>query len=410
MPGFASTFPTQQTAQPRLVSGEISWDLSTDVSKNLVVPQKIARQDRATAGRPILGFQTRIGGPRTVPNWVFYILKTRRIKDYIVATADAGTGTTLTFAAGDLKLVLVGFYVINLNTREIMEVTAKPTSTTATVTRGVGSIGTTDTGATDTYMILGYIGAEGDTKFFGLSKFPEVMFNYCTELQDTFSITAWEMAGGKMPGSETPQAKERMEHLENMYMSYEKLAIMSQRAKRQRGTDGKTMLLPNALDAICTENEKDFAGDVTEEKVLEWAEDFGRHGPKRRALMCSPRFKRLLGIALSGMQRQNTEVLRRAGLDITSYDANGMVLDIFTHPLFYDDPSTAADALNGTCYVTDFEDFKPVTIKSQYTGWFKWNMNVQNPGDRVVQDQLFCNPGFMYTFPEHYARGFVGSA
>lgn len=413
MAGHASLLQSAAIGRPRVTDGTINWDLSTDVSKNLMVPQRIHRLDRAVSGAPILGIQTRLGGPKTVGNVVYYMLRTRRLRDYITTTTTSfnTTATTLAFAASDLDLLLPGFYIINLNTREIMMVVSKDSSTAITVERGVGSVaGTANDTTGDVFMILGYSGAEGDSKFFGLSQFPETIFNYTGELQDTYSLTQFVMDGAMMPGAETPQAKERLEHMDNMRMVYEKRTIFDQKKKRQRSIDGKTVYTPDALDAIATENEKDFGGDMTEAGLQEWGEDLGRHGPPTRLLFASPKWNRKLNIALSGQQRQNTEVIRKGGLNIRSYDAGGTILNITKHPLFYDDPSTADDALNGYCYAIDPADFQPVTMRGQLTGWFRWQLNVHVGGFRGRQDQLYTNYGYQYAMVEHYGRSLnVGS-
>lgn len=408
------SYPQQAIGGPRVIEGDITWDISTDISKNLSVPQKIHRLDRATAGAPILGFSTRLGGPRTVKNWVFYMLRTRRFRDYISGTNTATAATTdkdFTFAAADVDLLLPGFRLVNLNSREMLEVESKTNSTTVQCTRAVGTVSVAAASSGDTYMILGYSGSEGDSKFFGLSKSPEAIFNHVGELQDTFSITQWEYAGAKLPGAETPQAKERVDHLENMRINYEKRALFDQRSKAVRATDGKTVWTPNGLDSWCTENELDMTGDITEAKLLQWAEDLSRYSTSGSiTIMCSPKFLRKANIALSGRMRNNSNVLKKAGLNVSSYDAGGLVMNFFRHPLFYDDPSTAADALNGHAYAVPFDDFKPVTIKSKMTGWFRWNMNVQTPGDRKIQDQLYTNYGFMMVEAERYGRAYnVGS-
>jgi len=412
MAGHASQFVSQAVGEPRTTDGTINWDLSTDVSKNLSVPQRIHRLDRATAGAPILGLSTKLGGPRVVKNVVFYALRNRRLRDYIATTSATftATATTIAFAQGNMDLLQAGYHIINLNTREIMYCKSKST-TTLTVDRGIGTVGgkAQDTSA-DMFMILGYSGAEGDSKFFGLSKFPEVLMYYVGELQDSYSITQFAYDAAMLPGAESPQAKERTDHFENMKMVYEKRAIFDQKSKRQRSTDKKTVYTPGGLDSMATENEYDMEGDVTEAKLQAWGEQLSRFGPPRRTVFCSPKFLRKVNIALSGQQQQNTQVMKRAGLNIRSYDAAGLILDFTRHPLFYDDASTADDALSGYAYACDMADFQPVTMRGRMTGWFRWQLNVQTPGDRLHQDQLYTNYGWQITMVEHYGRAMnVGS-
>jgi hypothetical protein len=410
MVGFSSVQPSYAIGAPRTTDGTITWDLSTDVQKNLTVPQKINRLDPAVVGAPILGFTSRLGGPRTVNNVVFYMLRTRRLRDYITLNGSYTTGTTFTFSAADVALLQVGYHIINLATRELVRVTAIASTTTITVERARGTVASASSDTTtDKFLILGYSGAEADSKFFGLSKFPEVIFNYLGELQDTFSISQWEHDSAKMPGAETPQAKERTDHLQNMRMNLEKRAIFSQRSKMPDENDN-AIYLPNGLDAMCTENEQDFGGDITEAKLQSWGETLGRHGPGERLCMASAKFMRKINLTLSGQQYQDTSTLSKAGLAIRSYNAGGVILRFFIHPLFQDDTSTTTDALNGHCYAMDPSNFRMVTMRGKLTGWFRWFMNVQTPGFRGVQDQLVTNYGFWMTMPEHFSRALnVGS-
>lgn len=406
MAGHASIHVSQAIGEPRTTDGTINWDLGTDVQKNLMVPQRIHRLDRAVAGAPILGLQTRMGGPRTVGNVIYYALRTRRLRDYITTTSTTftATATTLSFAAADTALLLPGFHIINLNTREVMMVSAVG-STSITVERGVGGVaGTAQDTSADVFMILGYSGAEGDTKFFGLSTFPETWMNYIGELQDTYSLTQFAYDQAMMPGAESPQAKERTEHMDNMRMCYEKRSFFDQKSKRQRTLDNKTVYTPDALDAICTSNEKDFGGDLTIPGIMEWGEDLSRYGGDEVLILASPKWCRKLSIALSGLQTIPNETLRRAGLNVRSFDAGGIVMRVIKHPLFYDDPSTQDDALSGYAYAIPPNDFQPVTMRGRMTGWFRWMLNVQQEGDRLHQDQLYCNYGYMYSFSEMYGR------
>jgi len=401
-------FQSFKTPAPRTVEGTITWDLPADVQKDCTVPQRIHTLDAAVAGAPILGFQSRIAGPRAVKNVVFYLLRTRRFRDYVQATTTfTATTADIPIADADKELIQVGAHIINLNTREVMRVTGKASAGIVNVERHVGTIGgTANSTTTDTFMLLGYFGAEGDSKFFGLSKFPDVMFQYCGEIQDCYSITQWAVGGKMMPGAETPQAKERREHLENTRMTLEKQAIMSQRAKGPRASDGKTVYAPQGLDGFCTENEKDFGGGMGQALLEEWGEDLGRYGPEARFAMCSPKFLRMVNLTLLPQQRQDKEVLKRAGLRVITYESGGVTFHFWKHPLFYDDPSAATDALNGHCYVYPPDDLRFGTLNSSLTGWFKWRMNVETPGDRLKQDQLYVNWTLIMTHPELYGRGY----
>jgi hypothetical protein len=405
---IATKFVTQEVGQPRTVAGTITWDLSAPVLKDLTVPAKIHRLDQATANAPILGFSSRVGAPKTVNQVIYFLIRTRRIRDYITLGGSYTTGTSFTISAGDVNILKKGYHLLNVSTREIVRITAAVTSTTITVQRAWGSVASANSiGAVDTMMILGYRSAEGDSKFFDFARFPEVIFNYVGSLQDTYSITNYEDASKKIGGL-TAQAKERLERLENMRMRYEKAALFDQRYKEPDPDSGKMVYTPNGLDAICTENEQDFSGTITEATLYTWAENLGRHGPSTRMVMASPKFMRKVSLAASGDRRLTTAVPGRFGMNIVEFQGGPVKLMFFQHPLFFDDPGTASsdNDLNGHAFAIDFNDFGSVTLRGRKNGFFRWFSNVETPGDRVFQEQLVVDYGFTYALAEHYGRGF----
>ena len=94
-------------------------------------------------------------------------------------------------------------------------------------------------------------------------------------------------------------------------------------------------------------------------------------------------------------------------LPAEKYEGGPTRLMIFNHPLFFDDPGTTANALNGHAFAIDFNDFGMTTQRAtSTTGFFRWRSNVQTPGDLKIEEQLIVDFGFDYALLEHYGRAF----
>lgn len=105
----------------------------------------------------------------------------------------AGTTFTAT-AAADLTYVRVGDLIRNWRTGEVAKVTAKPSSTTLTVTRGVGNSGTgIAVNNTDVWFVIGNANSEGADTPSGISWDADSTENYTQIFRTPVNMTRTAM-------------------------------------------------------------------------------------------------------------------------------------------------------------------------------------------------------------------------
>lgn len=408
MAGFASTFPTQEVSQPRIVGGDYTFELATEERRDLELDPRLHALETVATGSPVLALQNRLGGPTTVKQPIYYMFQLAQLRDFIqVDTGGYAVGaTTIPIKAGDVALIKQGHHILNARTREILRVNGTP-ATSMPVRRATGTVAAAAGTAGDELVLLRYAGSEGDTRTTGVLRQPRMIFNYIGEYQDSYEITQYQDASPMMGGGRS-RSEAREDKLEQARKAMELKSIFDQRIKFVEG--GQMHYVPNGLDAICTENEYDYNGSMSEEKILAASEPIARYGPSTRWVMASPRFMRKINLIFTGERRQNREVIRFAGVNVTSYQAGNLRLNIFPHLLLQDSADTTATGLSGTAYVCNFErggrapGFTPVTMRSSKMGYFRWFLNLETDGNRRVIDQLIVNYGFKYTFAEHFAR------
>lgn len=407
MAGVATSFPSQATGEPRLVQGDYRFDLNTKERVAWDIPPKIHSLEPIAPGAPILALMNKMGEPVSKKTPIFYMFQRANLRNFIQAAGgDTAGSSTITISSSDVKLFKEGMHLINVRTREIMRVNGTP-DTSLPVQRSVGTVAAAALLTNDEIVILGYRGKEQDTRYTGVLRKPTMQFNYIGELQDSYEISQYADAAAMVDGAKS-RKEARLDKLEQMRYTLEKASIFDQRWKGI--VDNKVVYIPNGLDAICTENEYDFGGSMSEEKLLAASETVARYGPSTRWVMCAPRFMRKINQLFAGERTQDTDTVKFAGVNVKGYQAGNLRLNFFPHLMFQDAPTTGALSMSGTAYVCNFErggmapGFGQATMRSDKMGFFKWFLNLETDGNREVIDQLVVNYGFTYTFAEHFAR------
>lgn len=397
-------FPDQGVTIPRTLDGVVTHDLMTTEFVDFEVDPRFHTLDEAMPGAPILGMQSKIGGPSTVKTPVYFMIRKKQFDRFFNASNSYLVGATaLPIAAATAAKLKKGWHVMNTLTREIMRLAETP-DTSTNVDREVGSVAkAASVGTADEFIILGYRGAEGDGFHQGFIRTPELIFNYIGELQDSYEVTQYADATSRRYGGKTIEEL-REDKLEEMRILLEWAIFFDQRAKTQRSDDSKWVWTTGGIDSFLTENETDFAGDLTEAKLIAACRGIKRHGPRERWVCASPVFMEKVNLLYLGDRRLNSNVPTEVGIDIMTMKYGGLTLHFFEHPLFEDATSTADNSLRGHAYVLDLSDIELVTLKGRKMGFFRWFLNVETPGHRKIVDQLICNFGVRMSLAEHHAR------
>lgn len=402
----ASKYPDNSVGLRTISGGTMLYDLALRESHPIELDPKVHMIDEVAKGSPLLAFLSRIGSPRNVKQPIFFMLRKRQFERFFNITANYTTGTTLTVAAATVARLKKGYHILNLLTREQMRISSVPSGTTFSVERQIGTVPSASAvGTDDEFLILGYRGAEKDTRFLDFIRQPDMVYNYVGELQTSYEISQYEEASSHLSGHD-PLAVLRDDRLQETQLLLEWALLFEQRSKTIRSDDSKTVYTTNGADAFVTQtaNETDFNGNISEGAILSALRGLARYGPSTRWGLCSPGFKEKWDLIFTGGRRLNTPVPRNVGIDVTTYEGSGITLNLVVHPLFEDSNHSNVNSLDNYCLILNLEDVEPVTMTGPRMGWFKWFMNIQQPDLRGKSDMLVVNYGLRMTLPETHGR------
>ena len=155
----------------------------------------------------------------------------------------------------------------NFNTGEVIKVTGKPSTTTLTVTRGVGNGGTgASVTANDIFFMIGNANAEGADVPDSISYDAASTENFCQIFRTPYSITRTAMhtnfrTGDQYLEKSRDALKEHMVGMERAMIFGKKDIITGSAGKPERYTDGlMNSITTNVEDAAANAN----AGVLTE--------------------------------------------------------------------------------------------------------------------------------------------------
>lgn len=390
----------------RTTGGVLTYDLAMRDTHVFDLDPEFHALDEAVLGARILGILSKLGSPRVVRSPIYYMLRKKQLPRFVNASGSyAANATTIPIAAADVPKFKKGYHILNTVTREIMRVSGTP-ATSMPVERSIGEVAAAaSTGASDELLILYYRGAADDVKFLDFIRVGDVIYNYVGELQKTFAVDQYELDSAHLPGHD-PVAVLRMDKLEEQRLDLEWALIFEQRSRTIRADDGRSVWTPGGIDNFCTENETDFGGTLTEDALVAALRGIKRFGPADRWAFASPLFMQKLNLAIGKVADRlaGDNVPEIAGLDIQTYRYAGLRVHFVEQPLLDDATSTHANSLKGHCFLLDMDDIELKTMRGKLMGFFKWHMNVQDPGRRRVEDQLITNWSIALRRPEHHAR------
>lgn len=400
-------FPANSVSLRTIGSGTVSYDLAMRDTHTIDLDPEFHALDEAVPGARILGLLTKLGSPKVVKAPIYFMLRKRQLPRFINLTDSYTTGTTVTVGTTAITKLKVGYHVMNSLTREILRIVSIDAGAgTFVVERQVGEAAQANSVSTDDELvILYYRGAAGDVKFLDFVRVGDVIYNYIGKLQKSYGIEDYELDTGHLPGHD-PLAVLRMDKLQEMRLDLEWAILLEQRSKKVRTSDGRIVWTPGGIDAFATENETDFNGSIDEDKIVAAARAIKRHGPNDRWVFAAPLFMQKLNLALGKVANrlEGQVVPSRLGLNIKTYEYGGLNLHFVEQPLLDDAGSAHANSLKGHAYGIDPDDIDLVTMRGQLMGFFKWNLNVEQPGTQIREDQLLTAWGLRMRRPEHYFR------
>lgn len=405
-----SQYPSNEVTI-KTASGPVSYDLGLQETRVVELDPMVHKIDPAMPGAPILGLMNRCGAPKTVRQPVYTILRERQFPRFINAAGAWSVGdSTLTLSATDVGKIKRNYYILNTVTRVCYLVSGTPAANCPVTVAGEVPDTASD-GAADELLILGYRGAEFDTRFVDFVRLPDVWFNYVGEYQTGYEITQYQQSSAHVAGHD-PLARLRQQKLEELRLTVE-LGIMFDTREKAIRTDAdgtkRVVWRTGGADSFITLNEADVSGGLTEAVLMTEFRKLRRHNASakpsnERWALAAPQVMEKIDGLYVGDRRLSQAVPNKAGMSISRIEYGGLAINFVEQPLYDDASSTHANSLKGTCWIFNLDDLGLTTLSGESVGFFKWFMNVQTPGTRGRADQLVANVGVKMALPETHGR------
>jgi len=268
--------------------------------------------------------------------------------DLLAGALTAGA-TTMTvtnykyFRKGDL---------VKVNKKEIVYVSATPTSTTVTITRAFGETVAAAASTNDQLWIIGNTNEEGATGRDIISTQRAAKFNYLQIFRDPFGFTRTQIGTKQFAGQDkdAEMAKQLIEHKKSIELSL----WFGERAENTSGTHPKRTTR-GVVKWIST-NVKDDA-DLTETELEDFLRPIFRYGSKEKILFCSPKVIQVINsFGREKLQTRSDE--KTYGITMTQYQNAGRKVMLVEHQLFTNDSLSDLTGVAGYGVCLDIQDLE----------------------------------------------------
>lgn len=254
-------------------------------------------------------------------------------------TALAG-GTTLTATlADDLTYVRVGDLLRNWRTGEVAKVTAKPTGTTLTVTRGVGNAGTgVAVNNNDVWFVIGNANPEGADTPSAISWDAEATENYTQIFRTPVTMTRTAMKTNFRTGDQYVEKtrdslKQHMMLMERAMLWGKKDLITGANGQPERYTAGIISLLTSNVLDVASQPVPGTLAETAFDTFL--AQNVFAYGSSQKLALCGWRVAdRLQQLAKNRWQIEMADMNMTYGMSLTRYATFAGELVVKTHPQF----------------------------------------------------------------------------
>lgn len=295
-------------------------------------------------------------------------------------TSTSATSMTVTnykrFRKGDL---------VKIANKETVRVTATPSSTTVSITRGVGdeAAATASNGAQ--LFIMSPAAEEGSTARDLASTQREGKYNYCQIVKTPFGVTGTQEGTDQLAGQDFNE--ERRKKLIEHKRDIEHMLLFGVRDKY----DGDThpIRMSGGITYFVTTNVKDMGGDMTEPEWEDFLRICFRYGSKEKLVLCSPKaITAINGFARGRLITKSDE--STYGVTMTQYQNAGRKVMLVEHQLLTNDDLSDFTGVAGYCIVVDV---KGLTLRYMRGTMVGYSQNIQANDADERKDQYLSELG-----------------
>ncbi len=306
------------------------------------------------------------------------------LPDFDVLAADiTAVATTMTvtnyqyFRKGDL---------VKINDSEVVRVSATPSTTSVSITRGYGSISGVAALSGQRLFILSDAGAEFDSYRDNLSTQKIPKYNYVQDLATPMQFTDADIWTDTFAGKDLPQehAKGLIEHKKKM----EKALILGQPYNDTSGT--YPIRSTGGIEYFIQTNVKDVAGGFTEPEWEDFLRICFRYGSPEKLVLCSPKaIQSINGFSRAKLHTTSDE--STYGVTMTEYKNAGRRVMLVEEKLLTNQNLNDLTGIAGHAILVDPNKLKLAYAQGQGT---KLHENLQNPGVKGRVDEYRTSFGF----------------
>lgn len=260
------------------------------------------------------------------------------VADGSALPSPAASGTTLTVtSATDAGYIKIGSLLRNFRTGEVVKVTAKPSSTSFTVTRGVGNSGTgVSVIANDVFLLIGDANAEGATAPESVSWDAASVYNYTQIFREPVKLTRTATKTEFRTGD---QYTEKLQDALEMHMLKMERAFLFGKRDSITGSNGQPERYTGGIISFLSTNVLDVSGSsgVMSERTFDtWLAQYAfAYGSSDKLLLAGWKVADLLNQI--GKARWTIDAVSPGdsyGVSFTRYVTPFGNLMVKTHPQF----------------------------------------------------------------------------
>ena len=299
--------------------------------------------------------------------------------------AGDGSMTVTTYArfrAGDLVLLPSG---------EIVLVTATPSSTTVSITRGVGAVAAGTGSVGDTLFIFSAVSAEGSDTRDLLTTVKVPKYNYTQIIKHPFAYS------GTLEQTNTYTGKENVNLQVSALLEHKRLIentfIFGQRAKIAGSATAQYKLSMNGIKAQISTNVVHLGGaSFTEDQFEDFIRISSYYGSTgEKMVFMSPKPATLLNGWARG-KLHPTEVDGKYGVTVTQYKNTGRVVKLHEHKELANYDQADLTGIAGMIFCID-----PKMLEMRYVNGRAalYRMNIQTPSVDGREDEYLSEMSCM---------------
>lgn len=298
--------------------------------------------------------------------------------DKLTAALTAGA-TTMTvtnyayFRAGDL---------VKINNAEVVYVSATPSTTSVTITRGIGSTGASAASVGDSLFIMSNAHEEGATNRALLTTQKVPKYNYCQIIRNPFGATVTEMNTKQFAGQTFNRDEQKK--LVEQKRDIEQAIIFGERGKTT-GSGGQPLRFCGGILEFLTTNVVDMGGTMTEAEFEDYLRRTHRHGSKDKIFFGSSKAMTVInGFGRDKLDTRSDE--STYGVTMTQYKNAGRRLMLVEHVLFENDALTDLTGIAGYGVTVDMQNIRLRFNRTPFIGMLD---NIQdNSADQRIDEYI----------------------